>query len=89
MTTDLLVGGVYHYWWGYYTKYGWLGVLFMLFFGVVLAASMVHYWHETRVCTRSGRACTRLRLRHAHEGGDRRYCEHGRLRRVPDMATNV
>jgi len=32
LLSDSLVGGVYHYWWGYYPKVGWLSVPFLLFF---------------------------------------------------------
>ncbi|HSM55853.1 MAG TPA: GAF domain-containing protein, partial [Candidatus Sulfomarinibacteraceae bacterium] len=41
---DVLIGGVYHYWWGYYPRYGWSNVPFLLFFGFSLCASLREYW---------------------------------------------
>ena len=41
--TDILIIRVDLYWWGYYTRYGWLGALFILFFSCLLVASMAHY----------------------------------------------
>ncbi len=46
--TDLLVSGVQRFWWGYYTRYGPLGLPFILFFGALLVASMAHYWRAYR-----------------------------------------
>jgi PAS domain S-box-containing protein len=46
--TDLLVSGVQRFWWGYYTRYGPLGLPFILFFGALLVASMAHYWYVYR-----------------------------------------
>jgi diguanylate cyclase (GGDEF)-like protein/PAS domain S-box-containing protein len=48
MHTELVVGGLYHYWWGYYPRYEWLGTLFMVFFFCPLLASMAHYWAAVR-----------------------------------------
>jgi hypothetical protein len=46
LTTDGLVSGVYHYWWGYYPQYGWLGGPFLVFFFCMMVASLCHYWVE-------------------------------------------
>lgn len=59
--TDWLVSGVRHYFWGYYTSYGWLGLPFILFFSGLLVASAVHFWHQYRVTPR-GRHRRRIRL---------------------------
>ena len=39
-SSDWLVRGVYDYWWGYYAKYGWLGLLAGLMFAVYLSAAI-------------------------------------------------
>lgn len=44
LTTDALAGGLYRYWWGYYTKYDWLSVPFLACFFAVLLRSLHHYW---------------------------------------------
>lgn len=41
--SDLLVEGVYHYWWGYYPKVGWLSVPFLIFFFVMMFLSLWEY----------------------------------------------
>jgi PAS domain S-box-containing protein len=46
--TDLLISGVYDYWWGYYGSYGPLGLPFIAFFSTMLVASMAHYFREYR-----------------------------------------
>ncbi len=46
--TNELVSGVYHYSWGYYPKYGELGLPFLLFFFAVLFAAMRLYTIEYR-----------------------------------------
>jgi PAS domain S-box-containing protein len=46
--TDALINGVYHYWWGYYVRYGWMGVPFLVFLSVMYAMSMGHYWAQYR-----------------------------------------
>ncbi len=43
LDTDWLIVGVQRYWWGYYPRYGWLGVLYLPFFFVVILASFRHY----------------------------------------------
>ena len=47
--TDALIEGVYHYWWGYYPKYSWLGLPFLLYFVCMLALSARHYAMEYAV----------------------------------------
>ena len=42
--TDNLVISMQLYPWGYYTRFHWLGSIFVLFFGGLLVASMFHYW---------------------------------------------
>ncbi|MEA2576146.1 MAG: hypothetical protein QOH93_3444 [Chloroflexia bacterium] len=44
IATDSLITGVELYWWGYYTRFGWPGSVFVLFFAALLVGSMVHYW---------------------------------------------
>ncbi len=44
--TDTFISGLYHYWWGYYPKYGWLGTVFLAFFFSMLVMSLRHYWVE-------------------------------------------
>jgi PAS domain S-box-containing protein len=41
--TDALIGGVYQYWWGYYPKYSWLGLPFLVYFVCMLILSARHY----------------------------------------------
>jgi PAS domain S-box-containing protein len=47
--TDAVIGGVYRYWWGFYAKFDWLGLPFIVFFSGLLVMSMCHYWLEYRV----------------------------------------
>ncbi len=44
--TDGLVSGLYHYWWGYYPRYGWMSGLFLTFFIGMMVVSLRHYWVE-------------------------------------------
>ncbi len=46
--TDSLIGQLYHYWWGYYPKYGWLGIPFITFFFWMMIAIFHHFWMEYR-----------------------------------------
>ncbi len=43
ITSNSLVTGVYHYSWGYYAKYGWVALLFLIYFVGMLLASMYRY----------------------------------------------
>ena len=45
---DALVSGMQLYWWGYYTRFGWLGAPFIVFFGALLVGSTIHYWNHYR-----------------------------------------
>jgi len=44
--TDELIGGLYHYWWGYYPRYGWLSGPYLIFFFGVMVASLRLFWVE-------------------------------------------
>jgi PAS domain S-box-containing protein len=44
--SDLLLAGVYRYWWGYYPRYGWLGIPFLVFFFGLALANLRDYWVE-------------------------------------------
>ncbi len=48
VTTDLIVRDLYHYSWGYFPRYSWTNVPFLVFFSVTLWASLRQYWHEYR-----------------------------------------
>ena len=42
--TNTLIEGLYHYFWGFYPKYGWLGVPFLIFFACIEIVGFIHYW---------------------------------------------
>lgn len=44
LSTDALIAELYHHWWGYYPKYGWLSVPYLTFFFGSMIASLRHYW---------------------------------------------
>jgi PAS domain S-box-containing protein len=44
--SDYLIEGLFRYPWGYYPKYGWLGIPFLLFFFTVMVANFQQYWLE-------------------------------------------
>lgn len=44
LTTDWLIAEVYHYGWGYYPKYGWLSVPYLLFFFGYMILTLAEYW---------------------------------------------
>lgn len=46
--TDALVGGLHHYWWGYYPSFNWLGSVFLVYFFGMFLLSMYHYWKGYR-----------------------------------------
>ena len=58
--SDLLFAGVYHYWWGYYLRYGWLGIPFLVFFFGLALANLRDYWVEYR---KAAPGTHKLRLR--------------------------
>ncbi|MBI4342720.1 MAG: PAS domain S-box protein [Candidatus Omnitrophica bacterium] len=47
-TTDALIAGLYHYWWGFYPRYGWLSIPYLTFFFGIMILSLRHYWVEYR-----------------------------------------
>jgi diguanylate cyclase (GGDEF)-like protein/PAS domain S-box-containing protein len=53
--TDLHIRGLYHYFWGYYPRYGPLGVLFILYFFCITLYILRLYWLEYRVSTNDRR----------------------------------
>ena len=48
LLTDSFISGVYLYWWGYYARYRWLSVPFLIFFFWMMTLSLRHYWFEYR-----------------------------------------
>jgi diguanylate cyclase (GGDEF)-like protein/PAS domain S-box-containing protein len=44
-----LVRDLYHYWWGFYPRFRWLGIPFLAFFFVMLALSLHEYWRDYRM----------------------------------------
>jgi diguanylate cyclase (GGDEF)-like protein/PAS domain S-box-containing protein len=44
ITTDMLFGSLYHYWWGFYPKYGVTSIPFLLYFFGVLIDVVRHHW---------------------------------------------
>jgi PAS domain S-box-containing protein len=46
VTTDWLFGDTYRFWWGYYPRFGWVGLLFIGCFFTLLIANMVYFRHE-------------------------------------------
>jgi diguanylate cyclase (GGDEF)-like protein/PAS domain S-box-containing protein len=53
--TDLHIRGVYHYFWGYYPRYGPLGTLFLLYFFCISIYILRLYWLEYRGSTNTRR----------------------------------
>lgn len=56
--SDTFLSGVARFWWGYYPKYRWLSVGFLIFFFASMAASLSHYWRDVQ---RAKLASTRKR----------------------------
>jgi two-component system cell cycle sensor histidine kinase/response regulator CckA len=46
--TNWLVVGVQHYFWGYYPRWGWLGVLFLPYFGTMMGLATREFWLQYR-----------------------------------------
>jgi PAS domain S-box-containing protein len=46
INSDALIATLYHYWWGFYPKYGWLSVPFLTFFFAVNILCAYHGWKE-------------------------------------------
>ncbi|MBI2209570.1 MAG: GAF domain-containing protein [Deltaproteobacteria bacterium] len=42
--SDALISAVYPAWWGYYPRYGWLGIPYLAFFLSMMALSMGNFW---------------------------------------------
>jgi diguanylate cyclase (GGDEF)-like protein/PAS domain S-box-containing protein len=51
VSTGALVRDLYHYWWGFYPRFQWLGAPFLAFFFTMLALSLREYWHDHRTAT--------------------------------------
>ncbi|HEY3569351.1 MAG TPA: EAL domain-containing protein [Thermoanaerobaculia bacterium] len=51
LTTGALVRDLYHYWWGYYPRFRWLGAPFLVFFFTMLALSLREYWQDYRTAS--------------------------------------
>lgn len=51
LTSDWLVSGLYHYWWGWYPRYGWLSVPYLTFFFGMMVVSLCHFWRVWRTTT--------------------------------------
>ena len=41
--SNLLIQGLYRYWWGYYPKYGWLSIYYLTFFFGMMALTLLAY----------------------------------------------
>jgi len=50
-STDHFMRGLYHYSWGLYPRYGFLGLLFLLYFFVMTAAALVIFYRAYRNST--------------------------------------
>lgn len=48
LTTDQIVDGVEHYWWGFYPRYAWASGPYLLFFFFVLGAALWHSYNAYR-----------------------------------------
>jgi PAS domain S-box-containing protein len=48
LTTDAMIGSLYHFWWGYYPKYGWLSIPFLMYFFLIIPLCAVHAAIEYR-----------------------------------------
>lgn len=48
ISTDALIGSLYHYWWGYYPKYRLFSIPFLIYFFLVLTAASIHAIMEYR-----------------------------------------
>ncbi len=44
LTTDALINSVFNYPWGFYPKYGWLSIPFILYFFSILLCCLHDYW---------------------------------------------
>lgn len=46
--SDALIHGVTRYWWGYYPRYSWLGIPFLIYFFGMMVATYRHYLLQWR-----------------------------------------
>jgi len=46
--TDLHIKGLYHYFWGYFPRYGPLGIIFLIYFAGIMIFILSLYWNEYR-----------------------------------------
>lgn len=46
ISTDAMIASLYHYWWGYYPKYGWLSIPFLIYFFTILPLCGFHAYRE-------------------------------------------
>jgi len=44
--TDAMISSVYHYWWGFYPKYGWLSIPFLIYFFTIIPLCVFHAYRE-------------------------------------------
>lgn len=61
LTTDALFDGFYHYSWGIFVKLRWPSLVFMVYFVMMMAATLLMYWTEYR--RPDGNSTRRLRAR--------------------------
>jgi PAS domain S-box-containing protein len=43
---DTFISGVNRFWWGYYARYEWMSIPFLVFFFGLMALSLRHYWQD-------------------------------------------
>jgi len=51
VSTGALVRDLYHYWWGFYPRFRWLGAPFLAFFCTMLVLCLREYWLDYRTAT--------------------------------------
>jgi diguanylate cyclase (GGDEF)-like protein/PAS domain S-box-containing protein len=51
VSTGALVRDLYHYWWGVYPRFRWLGAPFLAFFFTMLVLSLREYWLDYRTAS--------------------------------------
>jgi PAS domain S-box-containing protein len=48
LSTDALIKALYQYWWGYYPRYGWLSLPYLIFFFGILIITLHDFWQGYR-----------------------------------------
>ncbi|WP_447970281.1 PAS domain S-box protein [Nitrospira sp. M1] len=43
LMSDAMIAGLYQYWWGFYPKYGWLGVPFMIYVSGMMISGLLYF----------------------------------------------